>query len=117
MQVIDEETKRFGRLLHYAGVLATVICTTVGYSFLHAPALHEIAETSAKIDDVLASVHNGPVTREHHRIAVEKLHEVTTRIANLQKRVPRDADAGSFLKEVTELAGADQLVIKDFHPD
>jgi Tfp pilus assembly protein PilO len=117
MQVIDEDTKRFGRLLHYAGVLATVICTTVGYSFLHGPAVHEIAETSAKIEDLLASVHNGPVTREHHRIAVEKLHEVTTRIANLQRRVPRDADAGAFLKEVTQLAGRDQLAIKDFHPE
>ena len=118
MQVIDEDTKRFGRLLHYAGVLATVICTTVGYSFLHAPAVHEIAETSAKIDDLLASVRNGPVTREHHRIAVEKLHEVTTRIANLQRRVPQDADAGSFLKEVTQLAEARiSLAIKDFHPE
>jgi Tfp pilus assembly protein PilO len=117
VEVIDEDTKRFGRLLHYAGVLATVICTTVGYSFLHAPALHEIAETSAKIDDLLASVHNGPVTREHHRIAVEKLHEVTTRIANLQRRVPRDADAGSFLKEVAKLAEGDKLAIKDFHPE
>ncbi|HEY4259974.1 MAG TPA: type 4a pilus biogenesis protein PilO, partial [Schlesneria sp.] len=117
MEVIDEDTKRFGRLLHYAGVLATVICTTVGYSFLHAPAVHEIAETSAKIDDLLASVHNGPVTRQHHRIAVEKLHEVTTRIANLQRRVPRDADAGSFLKEVAKLAESDKLAIKDFHPE
>ena len=117
MEVIDEDTKRFGRLLHYAGVLATVICTTVGYSFLHAPAVHEIAETSAKIDDLLASVRNGPVTREHHRIAVEKLHEVTTRIANLQRRVPQDADAGSFLKEVTKLAKGDKLDIKDFHPE
>jgi Tfp pilus assembly protein PilO len=117
MEVIDEDTKRFGRLLHYAGVLATVICTTVGYSFLHAPAVREIAETSAKIDDLLASVRNGPVTREHHRIAVEKLHEVTTRIANLQRRVPRDADAGAFLKEVTQIAKSDQLGIKDFHPE
>jgi Tfp pilus assembly protein PilO len=117
IQVIDEDTRRFGRLLHYAGVLATVICTTVGYSFLHAPAVHEIAETSAKIDDLLASVHNGPVTREHHRIAVEKLHEVTTRIANLQRRVPQDADAGSFLKEVAKLAEGDKLAIKDFHPE
>jgi Tfp pilus assembly protein PilO len=117
VEVIDEDTKRFGRLLHYAGVLATVICTTVGYSFLHAPAVHEIAETSAKIDDLLASVHNGPVTREHHRIAVDKLHEVTTRIANLQRRVPRDADAGAFLKEVTQLAEKGQLAIKDVHPE
>ena len=63
------------------------------------------------------SVHNGPVTREHHRIAVEKLQEVTTRIANLQRRVPRDADAGAFLKEVTQIAKSDQLAIKDFHPE
>ena len=117
MQVIDEDTKRFGRLLHYAGVLATVVCTTAGYSFLHAPALREIGETSVRIDGLLASVHNGPVTREHHRIAAEKLREVRTRIADLQRRVPRDADAGTFLKDVTQLANDGQLAIKDFHPE
>jgi Tfp pilus assembly protein PilO len=116
VQVIDEDTRRFGRLLHYVGVLATVVCATVGYSFLHAPALRKIADISVRIDDLLASVHNGPVTREHHRIATEKLHEVTTRIADLQRRVPRFADAGTFLKEVTQLASAGQLAIKDFHP-
>lgn len=117
MHIIDDNTRRFGRLLHYAGVLITVVCAAVGYSFLHAPALREIAETSVRIDDLLASVHNGPVTREHHRIATEKLHEVTTRIADLQRRVPRDADAGTFLKEVTQLANAGKLAIKDFHPE
>ena len=117
MQVIDEDTRRFGRLLHYVGVLATVVCATVAYSFLHAPALHAIAATSAQIDDLLASVRNGPVTREHHRIAVKKLHEVTTRIANLQRRVPPDADAGAFLKEVTQLASDGNLAIKHFHPE
>ncbi len=117
MPIIDENTRRFGRLLHYAGVLATVVCATIGYSFLHAPAVHEIAETSAKIDELLASVRNGPITRHYHRIATEKLSQVTTRIANLQRRVPSDADVGSFLKEVTELAGAGHLMIKDFHPE
>jgi Tfp pilus assembly protein PilO len=117
MHVIDDDTRRFGRLLHYAGVLATVVCATVGYSFLHAPALRGIANTSARIDDLLASVRNGPVTREYHRIAVAKLHDVTTRIANLQRRVPQDADAGAFLKEITRLAGEGHLSIKDFHPE
>ena len=117
VQVIDENTNRFGRLLHYAGVLATVVCAAVGYSYLHAPALHEIAETSARIDDLLASVRNGPITRQHHRIAADKLNKLTTRIANLQDRVPDEADAGSFLKEVTELASAGHLSIKDFHPE
>src|SRR5262245_24078385 len=96
MQVIDEDTRRFGRLLHYAGVLATVICATAVYSFLHAPAVHEIAETSSRIDELLESVRNGPITRAHHRIAEDKLRAVTTRISNLQKRVPSDADAGAF---------------------
>lgn len=117
MQVIDDETRRFGRLLHYAGVLATVVCTTVGYSFLHAPAVREITETSARIDELLQSVRNGPVMCQQHRVVSEKLQEVTTRIANVQRRVPRDADAGSFLKEVTQLAGAGQLAIKDFRPE
>jgi Tfp pilus assembly protein PilO len=117
VHIIDENTRRFGRILHYAGVLATVVCATFGYSFLHAPAIHGIADTSAQIDDLLASVRNGPVMRQHHRLAVRKLHEVTTRIENLQRRVPRDAEAGTFLKEVSQLASAGQLAIKDFHPE
>jgi Tfp pilus assembly protein PilO len=115
MQVIDEDTRRFGRLLHYAGVLATVVCATLGYSFLHAPAVRGISETSSRIDELLLSVRNGPVMREQHRAVSEKLREVTTRIANVRRRVPRDAEAGSFLKEVTQLARAGQLDIKDVH--
>ena len=117
MHVIDDETRRFGRLLHYAGVLATVVCTTAGYSFLHAPAVREITETSARIDELLQSVRNGPVMREQHRVVTEKLREVTARIASVQRKVPQDADAGEFLKEVTQLAGAGQLSLKDFHPE
>ena len=117
MQVIDDETRRFGRLLHYAGVLATVVCTTVGYSFLHAPAVREIAETSAQIDELLQSVRNGPVMREQHRLVSNKLREVTTRIANVQRRVPRECDSNSFLSEVNQLAKSVELAIKDFHPE
>ncbi len=117
MHVIDDETRRFGRLLHYAGVLATVMCTTAGYSFLHAPAVREITEASARIDELLQSVRNGPVMRAQHQVVTEKLREVTTRIASVQHKVPRDADAGEFLKDVTQLAGAGQLSLKDFHPE
>jgi Tfp pilus assembly protein PilO len=62
------------------------------------------------------SVKNAPVIREQHRNVSQKLHEVTTRIAKVQRRVPQEADAGEFLKEVTRLAGTEQLSIKDFHP-
>jgi len=115
MGVIDEECRRFGRLLHYAGVLVTVVCLTAGYSLLHAPAVDAIAETSAQIDEVMQSVQNAPVIREQHRIVSAKLREVTTRIANVQRRVPQGADDGEFLKEVTQLAQNEKLAINDFH--
>jgi len=117
MQVIDRETRRFGRLLHYAGVLATVVCATAGYTFLHAPAIHEIANTSARIDELLQSAQNGPIMREQHRLASEKLREVTTRIANITGRVPQDSDSVTFLNQVNEIANSVHLAIKDFHPE
>ena len=115
MQVVDEETRRFGRLLHYAGVLIMVVCTTAGYSFLHAPAVHAITETSNRIDELMLSVQNAPVIREQHQIVSAKLQEVTTQIANVQRRVPQDAQAAEFLTQVSELADAEKLAINDFH--
>ena len=116
MHVIDDETRRFGRLLHYAGVLITVLCASAGYSFLHAPAVREIGETSARIDELLQSVRNRPVMREQHRVVSDKLREVTTRIANVQRRVPRDADGVGFLNAV-QLAKDGELSIKDFQQE
>jgi Tfp pilus assembly protein PilO len=115
MSVIDEETRRFGRLLHYAGLLVTVVCATAGYSLLHAPAIDSIADTAARIDEVVQSVQNAPVIREQHRIVSAKLQEVTTRIANVQARVPQGADDGEFLNQVTQLAQKEKLAINDFH--
>jgi Tfp pilus assembly protein PilO len=117
MHIIDQDTRRFGRLLHYAGVLLMVVCTSVGYSMLHAPALEGITSTSNRIDELMLSVQNAPVIREQHRIVSAKLREVTTRIANVQRRVPREADSGDFLNQVTKLADAEKLAIKDFHPE
>src|SRR5436190_21703501 len=109
MQVIDNETRRFGRLLHYTGVLVAVVCVSAGYSFLHAPAVEAIAETSNQIDDVMQSVQNAPVIRQQHRFVSEKLREVTTQIANMQRRVPKEADDGEFLNQFSEVAKAEKL--------
>jgi Tfp pilus assembly protein PilO len=114
--LIDEQTRRFGRLLHYAGVLAMVVCATVGYSFLHAPAVLAITETSNQIDELLQSVKNAPIIRDQHRIVSGKLREVTTRIANVQRRVPLDAASFEFMNQVTQLAGDKKLAIKEFLP-
>lgn len=116
MSVIDEDTRRFGRLLHYAGVLVTVVCASVGYSLLHAPAVQTIADTAARIDEVVQSVQNAPVIRSQHQIVSEKLKEVTTRIANVQRRVPQNSDEGDFLHQLTQLAGNEKLAIKEYNP-
>jgi Tfp pilus assembly protein PilO len=117
MQVIDAETRRFGRLLHYAGVLVMVICTTAGYSFLHAPAVRSIVDTSNQIDELMLSVQNAPIIREQHRLTSAKLDEVTSRIAKVQRSVPIMADEGKFLDQLSKLASAEKLAIKDFQPD
>jgi Tfp pilus assembly protein PilO len=117
MYVLDDETRRFGRVLHYVGVLATVVCATVMYSLLHAPTADAVASTSMKIEELTLSVQNAPMIRQQHRSVGETLRDVKKRIASVQQRVPRDADAGAFLKEVTELATAEQLAFKDFQPE
>src|SRR5688500_11784992 len=99
MYVIDDETRRFGRLLHYAGLLATVLCATAGYTLLHAPTSRSISDTSMRMDELMLSVKNAPIIREQHRKASERLRDITERIAEVQRRVPREADAGEFLKE------------------
>jgi Tfp pilus assembly protein PilO len=116
MHIIDDETRRFGRVLHYAGILATVLCATAVYSLLHAPTTHAVAETSVRIEEVLLSVQNAPIIRQQHRKVSDTLADVTSRIAEVQRRVPREADAGAFLKEVTQIASAENLAIKDFQP-
>jgi Tfp pilus assembly protein PilO len=117
MPIFDDEIRRFGRLLHYAGVLATALCVAAGYSIVHAPTLATISSASARIEELKLSIQNAPVMREQHHKVSDKLTEVTTRIAEVQRRVPRDADAGQFLKELTKLATAEQLTIKDFTPE
>jgi Tfp pilus assembly protein PilO len=117
MPVFDDETRRFGRLLHYAGFLAVVVSATAGYSLVHAPAMQAVEERSARVEELTLSMQNALVVREHHRKVSEKLHEVTTRIAEVQRRVPPDANAGEFLKEMTQLAIAQNLAIKDLRPE
>lgn len=117
MHILDDDIRRFGRMLHYAGVLATVLCVAAGYSLVHVPAIDAIAETSAQIEELQLSIENAPVMRQQHHKVSEKLTEVTTRIAEVQRRVPRDADAGEFLKQVTRIATDEKLDIKDFTPE
>jgi Tfp pilus assembly protein PilO len=116
MHIIDDETRRFGRLLHYAGLLLTVICVTLGYSILFSPTKQSTADTLVRIEEVLLSVQNSPLIREQHRKVSKTLQEVSERIAEVRRRVPREPDAAAFLKEVTQIATSERFAIKDFQP-
>ena len=116
MHIIDEETRRFGRLLHYAGVLATVVCATAGYSFVHAPAVHAIADTSARIEERDAVGPKRAVIREQHRIVSEKLQRSDDADRRRAAASAARRRRGRVPKEVTQLAGDEKLAIKDFQP-
>src|SRR5262245_26817647 len=116
-RVLDSDLRRFGRLLHYGGVLITVLCATAGYSLLHAPTVRDIFDTSTRIEEVMLSVENAPLIREQHAKISTKLAEVERQIEDVQGRVPNEADAGQFLKEVTRIANEEKLTIKNFQPE
>jgi Tfp pilus assembly protein PilO len=117
MHVLDDETRRFGRMLHYAGVLVAVVCATAAYSFLHAPTVQAIESTSARIDEVLLSVQNAPLIQEQHQKVSQTLAKVKEQIATIQQRVPQTDEAGEFLKAVTKIAGEENFAIKNFQPE
>ena len=117
MSVLDEDTRRIGRMLHYGGLLVAVVCGTIAYSVAYAPTTKGIVDTSALIDELRQSVQNGPVMRREHEKAAQELRKVTQRLETLRQRVPSDAEAGEFLRQVTQIAAGQHLAISDFQPE
>jgi Tfp pilus assembly protein PilO len=115
--LLDPSTRRFGRILHYTGLLATVISVTGGYSLFHSPVVENIAETAEKIEQLKLSVQNAVAIRDQHQKVSQTLALVKERIASVQQRVPQNDDAGEFLKEVSQIAAEEKLAVKDFHPN
>jgi Tfp pilus assembly protein PilO len=115
-QVFDDDLRRFGRLLHYGGLLVTVVFATTAYSLLHAPTVHAITETATRIEEIKLSAQNAPIIRDHHQRVANKLAEVERRIAAVQGRVPKEHNADEFLKDVSRIAAEEQLAITDFQP-
>jgi Tfp pilus assembly protein PilO len=116
VSVPDEDTKRIGRLLHYVGMLVAVVCGTVGYALAYAPTTKSIEDTNALLDELRQSVQNAPVIRREHDRASRYLEKVTQRLAALRRRVPAEAEAGDFLRQVTEIAARQHVTISNFQP-
>jgi Tfp pilus assembly protein PilO len=114
--VLDPETVRFGRLLHYAGVAITLLCGIAAYTYLFTPIEKDIFDVSMRIDELAESSRNAPAIHSEHEKLSGRLKDIAARYAALQGRVPGSAEAGSFLKFVSDVARQENLSISDFQP-
>jgi Tfp pilus assembly protein PilO len=112
--ILDAQTRRFGRVLHYSGVLATVIGMTASYSLLHAPLIRETARTEEKIQELALSVQNTQAIRKQHQIVSERLATAKESIATVRERVPQNMEAADFLDEVSRIAAEEEMSIKEY---
>jgi Tfp pilus assembly protein PilO len=115
--VLDPETRRFGWLLHCAGLVLVLICGSLGYTLVYERAEGSIAEMAASIQELRLSVQNAPTIRRTHEQLTQRLEGLKADMTALQQRVPREADAGKFLRELTAIAEDEALEINDFQPD
>jgi len=115
-QVLDDETLKFGRLLHYAGVAMALLCAAAGYAWLYAPIETQIFDAAVRIDELNLSKQNAATIRQEHSRLSKRLHEIGVQYAGLQQRVPLTAEAGSFLKNVSDIAREEDLIISNFQP-
>jgi Tfp pilus assembly protein PilO len=113
---LDAQTRRFGRILHYAGVLATVVGVTASFSLVHAPIVADKERVAEKIEELQLSVQNATAIREQHAKASERLATAKKQIATVQKRVPQEADAAQFFNELSRIAVEERLAIKNYTP-
>ncbi|HEY4232536.1 MAG TPA: type 4a pilus biogenesis protein PilO [Lacipirellulaceae bacterium] len=114
--VLDPETVRFGRLLHYGGVAITLLCGAAAYAYLFTPIERDIFDVSVRIDELTESSRNASAIQGEHEKLSGRLKDIAARYASLQGRVPGSAEAGSFLKYVSDIARQENLSISDFQP-
>jgi Tfp pilus assembly protein PilO len=114
--ILDEGIRRFGRILHYAGLLSAVAGVTASYSLLHAPLIREMERTNADINELTLSIQNAAAVRDQHEKVSERLAAAKEQIATVRKRVPQDADSGQFFDEVSKIAADASLSIKNYEP-
>ncbi len=114
--ILDDETLRFGRLLHYAGLAIVLVAGAAAYNWLYAPVEKKILDTEMKIDELVVSGQNSGVIRRKHASLSNQLQDIKARYSALEARVPLNAEAGNFLKHVSEIAREEELVISNFQP-
>lgn len=114
--VIDDELLRIGRLLHYAGLAIVLVVGATAYNWFYAPVERVMLDAQMKIDALAISSRNAPVIRHEHERLSSHLQEIEARYAAIESRVPLNAEAGNFLKQISEIARQEQLEISSFQP-
>lgn len=114
--VIDDDTKRLGRLLHYGGFAAVLILGATAFHWMYVPVQKDIFDVEIRLDELTQTARNADAIRdEHHRLS-SRLEKIEDRYATLRRRVPQNAEAGSFLKDVSEIAKEEKFEIDNFQP-
>jgi Tfp pilus assembly protein PilO len=114
--VVDQQTLRYARLLHYAGLAVVLIVGATTYNWFYTPLQKAILNTQLQIQDLEIMSRNAPAIRREHTRLTQHLQEIEERYAALEARVPLNAEAGSFLKHVSEIAREEKLEISNFQP-
>jgi len=114
--ILDDETLRFGRLLHYAGLAIVLVAGAAAYNLAYTPVETNIFDTEMKIDELVLSGQNAEAIRRKHASLSNQLRDIEARYSALEQRVPLNAEAGGFLKHVSEIAREEELVISNFQP-
>ncbi len=114
--VVDQQTLRYARLLHYAGLAVVLIVGATTYNWFYTPLEQVILNTQLEIEDLQTMSRNAPAIRREHTRLTQHLQDIEERYAALEARVPLNAEAGSFLKHVSEIAREEKLEISNFQP-
>jgi Tfp pilus assembly protein PilO len=113
---VDHETLRFGRLLHYAGLALVLVVGATAFSWFYSPVEAQIIDTEMQIEERVVMGRNAPAIRQEHTRLARQLEDIEARYAALEARVPLNAEAGGFLKHVSEIAHEERLEISNFQP-
>src|SRR5262245_61156463 len=102
--VVDKQTLHYSRLMHYAGLAMVLIVGATTYNWFYTPLEKTILDTQLEIQELEIMSRNVPVIRREHTRLTQHLKDIEERYAALEARVPLNAEAGSFLKHVSEIA-------------
>lgn len=114
--VLDHETLLFGRLLHYAGLAIVLVVGAATFHWFYRPLEAELLSAEMQIDALAVAQQNAPAIRREHARLSRLFQEIEARYTALEERVPIEAEAGSFLKHVSEIADEEKLAISSFQP-